>query len=523
MTSKNSPDKLLEDTPKIFDYIVCGSGSSGSVVAARLAESGDAKVLVLEAGRSDQRENVIDPNRWPMNLGSELDWAFMTQPDPELDGRLVPFNMGKVLGGGSSINVGTWSRGHQADWNFFAAQSNDAAWSYPEVLKVYLEKIEAWSGNHDPLRGTRGKMLVNPVTDAHPFVEAVLEAAQCSGLRRFPNANGQMMEGTGGCSLIDDIVVNGRRESVYQRYLAPYTAKSNVTILTNALVHRVIFSKGRAVGVECVVNGRPENFLANEQVILSLGAVNTPRVLLQSGVGSSDQLRALSIPVTADLPAVGEYLHDHVAFGCVWGATDKELPKSMRSQCSGFWKTDSAQDSPNAYTYVIEGAFVTPENAVNRAIPEASWSLVVGARLNGRGGVRLTSHDVDSPLAIKSGYLSAEGDLETVTAVAEQAIELGNQAALAPYRTDQVAPESVSKAELQTFLRRGLTTFWHQSGTARMGVDPTTSVVNGRLKVHGLEGLTVADASVFPRVTVGNTMAPSIVVGEMAAKFLTTK
>lgn len=505
---------------RTFDYIVCGTGSSGSVVAARLAESGARNVLVIEAGGNDAVPGVTDPNQWPMNLGGELDWNFATQREAQLSGRSIPFNMGKVLGGGSSINVGTWSRGHAADWNFFAQESGESAWQYAEVLRLYVEKIENWRGAADPLRGRGGAMWVNPVTELHPFAQAVLDSAQSLGIKRYSNANGLMMEADEGCSAIDEIVQDGVRQSVYRCYLAPLRERKNLTVLTQAVVHRLVVEGSRVVGVECIVNGKLEVFRADQQVILSLGAINTPRVLLQSGIGAVSKLEPHAIPVVADLPAVGEYLHDHIGFSCVWAGTQAELPPAPRSQICCFWKTDAAQDSPNAYTYATSGAWLTPENAADHTVPNAAWSLVVGARLKGRGSVSLAGSRFDAGVHITSGYLTDSSDIATVQSVAERAIAMGDQASMVPFSSGAVAPNASTRTRLETYLRQGLTTFWHQSGTARMGKDTNSSVVDGRLRMHGLDGLMIADASAFPRVTSGNTMAPCVVVGEMAAKFL---
>jgi len=224
--------------------------------------------------------------------------------------------------------------------------------------------------------------------------------------------------------------------------------------------------------------------------------------------------------MTSHLPAVGDKLHDHVSFGCVWGAGVEELPTAPRSQIACFWKTDEALDSPNAYAYAKGGPTLTPENAARFSPPTSAWSLVVGVRLEGRGTLRLTGTDISAPIRIETGFLSAPGDLARVISASERARDIGNQQALAAFRSTEIAPGRLPPSELEAFLRRGLGTFWHQSGTARMGDDPANSVVDGRLRVHGVEGLRVADASVLPRVTSGNTMAPCVVVGELAAKFI---
>jgi choline dehydrogenase len=476
--------------------------------------------LVLEAGGDDGSDLISDPNRWPLTLGTELDWQFIAEPSAHLEGRAIPYNMGKVLGGGSSINVSTWSRGHRSDWDYFAAEAQEMSWSYESVRDLYVNAIEAWVGEPDDLRGRHGTVHVQPASNPHSFALAVLEAAEATGVSRFANANGRMMEASHGCSVLDETIYEGRRQSVYRAYLHPRRSDANLTIATNIAVNRIIFEGDRAVGVECLANGRKYEFRAEIEVILSLGAINTPRVLMQSGVGDADHLHALGIPVVSNLPAVGDKLHDHVSFGCNWGASNEELPAIPRSQIACFWKTDDGLDSPDAYAYAKGGSTLTSENAVRFSLPPATWSLVVGVRLQGRGKLRLTGRDISKPMRIHTGFLSAPGDLARVIAAAERAREIGNQHPLAAFRSKGVVPGRLSPSDLEAYLRRGLGTFWHQCGTARMGSDPKSSVVDGRLRVHGIEGLRIADASVIPRVTSGNTMAPCIVVGELAAKFI---
>ena len=503
-----------------FDFIVCGAGTSGSVVAGRLAANPAVKVLLLEAGGSDELELVMNPNFWVKTLGSELDWGFIAEPNPHLNGRAIPYSMGKVLGGGSSINVGTWSRGHRADWDFYAAEAGDPSWGYEAVLNLYRNRIEDWAGVPDPkYRGTGGAMYVQPPANPHPFFSAVLEAAGTAGLQRFENSSGRLMEAEGGCAFIDEIVREGKRQSVFRSYAYPRMDQPNLTVLTGVTVTRILFERHRATAIEFFFQGRLVRIKASLDVVLSLGAIQTPKLLMQSGIGDEVELGTFDIPVVHKLPGVGRNLHDHVALGCVWEAPEDILPKAPRSQTVCFWKTEPGLDGPDFYTYARPGAAISPENQAKFAPPVSAWSLSTGMRPASRGAIRLTGPNASDPLKIEANYLADSSDLKSLMLGIERAREVGNAAALRPYAKREVAPGNLSGSDLEHFIRNGLLTFWHQCCTAKMGRD-AMSVVDGKLKVHGIEGLRVADASILPRVTTGNTMAPCVVIGERAAEIL---
>jgi len=512
--------RLASEIETKFDYIVCGAGTSGSVVAARLAANQSVRVLLLEAGGSDETDAIMNPNRWPMTLGTELDWGFVAEPNPRLNGRAIPYSMGKVLGGGSSINVSTWSRGHQADWDFYAAKSGDASWSYQAVLELYRRRIEAWAGDADPdYRGNGGPVHVQPAAEPHAFSFALLQAAESVGLQRFANANGRMMEASGGCAFVDETVREGRRQSIFRSYLYPRMAEPNITVLTGALVARILFHRHRATGVLYRYKGKSFRAEASCEVILSLGAIQTPKVLMQSGIGDEDELRRVGVPVLQPLSAVGRNLHDHVAFGWVWQSTDIGLPRVPRSQTACFWKTTAELDAPNFYAYARRGPDVTPENAARFNPPADSWSLVLGMRPKSRGSIHLTGPDAEDPVRIDANYLADPQDLKDLMAGLSIARGIGNSAALRPFTVREITPASGDASELERFFRDGLGTFWHQCGTGTMGRD-AMSVVDSKLKVYGIDGLRIADASILPRVTTGNTMAPCVVIGEQVAAFL---
>jgi len=295
--------KLASELKSHYDFIVCGSGTSGSVVAARLAADPNTHVLLLEAGGADEMDLITNPNRWPMTLGSELDWSFFTEPNPHLNGRAIRYSMGKVLGGGSSINVSTWSRGHRSDWDFYASESDDASWSYAAVLDLYRRRVEAWAGSPDPdYRGANGMVHVQPAAEPHPFSVALLEGAESVGLERFPNPNGRMMETASGCAFVDETVRDGKRQSIFRSYVYPLMAQPNITVLTGALTTRILFDRRRATGVEFCYQGKTLRAEATREVIVSLGAIHTPKLLMYSGIGDEAELKRVDIPVLQALP-----------------------------------------------------------------------------------------------------------------------------------------------------------------------------------------------------------------------------
>ncbi|OMC54835.1 oxidoreductase [Mycobacterium sp. IS-836] len=498
-----------------YDFIVCGAGSSGSVVARRLAEDPAATVLLLEAGGSDDMPCVTESKLWHMNLGSATDWAFRAEPNPYLNGRTLTLSMGKVLGGGSSINLMAWARGHRTDWDFFAAESGNNAWSYQSVLDVY-RRIEDWRGAPDPEhRGTGGPVFVQPKKHPHPAGPAVLEAARCLGVAHFDSPNGKMMEGQGGAAIMDLRTRCGRRQSVFRSYTYPFMDRPNLTVLTAAFVRRVIIERGRAAGVEVRYRDRIRQFRVGAEVVLSLGAVHTPKVLMLSGVGDHSLLRRLGIRVVADLPGVGRNLHDHLGFPCIWEAPGNE-PLHNSGDTMLFWQERYGRNEPDFFACQGAILFASPESIARFGLPGTGWMLL-GALTHpkSRGVVELTSADPDQPVRVVHNGLSHPDDLRLAGKCVEDMRKVGNSSPLRPFVKREVMPGDLTGGELVTYLRDAALTYWHLVGTARMGRD-RLAVVDGALKVHGIENLRVADGSIMPRITSGNTMAPCVVIGERA-------
>jgi choline dehydrogenase len=510
--------RLTSELRPHYDFIICGSGSSGSVAARRLAENPDVNVLLLEAGGSDDVPSVMEASQWPANLGSDRDWAFQAQPNPHLNGRSIPMNMGKVLGGGSSINVMFWSRGHKNDWDYFASEAGDPAWSYESVLNIY-RRIEDWHGAPDPkYRGTGGPVFVQPEPDPSPVALTMLEGTRSVGIPTFENQNGRMMEGAGGSSIVDLRIRDGKRESVFRSYTFPYMDRPNLTVLAHALVTRITFEGKRATGVECIYNGKTHRISAGLEVVLSLGAIHTPKVLMQSGIGDQAELQRHGIPLVQHLPGVGQNFQDHPGIGCVW-EYQKPLPPRTGS-VTFFWKSDPNLDTPDIQTCQAEVPLAAAEMLARYNAPAGSWSMFAGiVRPKSRGRIRLTGPNPLDPVQIETGMMSHPDDVKAAIGAVQLCREIGNSTAFRPFVKREVMPGNLKGAELENFVRDSVVTYWHQTCTAKMGRD-SISVVDANLKVYGIENLRIADGSIMPRVTTGNTMAPCVIIGERAGEIL---
>jgi len=517
---RNNQARLTSLLKPQYDFIVCGSGSSGSVVARRLAENPEVSVLLLEAGGDDDVPSVTEANLWPMNLGGERDWNFQGRPNPRVNGRSIPFSMGKVLGGGSSINVMVWARGHKNDWDFFASEAGDPAWNYESVLEIY-RSMEDWHGAPDPeYRGTGGPVFVQPAPDPNPLAPATVEGARSVGIPTFENPNGRMMEEDGGASITDVRARDGKRESVFRSYTFPYMDRPNLTVLTHALVRRLTFEGKRATGVEISYQDKIHRIGARLEVVLSLGAIHTPKVLMQSGIGDERELRRFGIPIVQHLPGVGQNLQDHVAFDCVWEYQDALPPRNTMSEAIFFWKSRSGLQSPDLFVCQAEVPKSSSENAAKFSLPSAGWTLFGAvAHPKSRGRLRLTGPDPLDPIQIDPDTLSDPDDLKAAIACVELCREVGNSAPLREFVKREVMPGNLKGPDLEDFIRDAATCYWHTTCTAKMGQD-AMSVVDSNLKVYGIECLRVADGSIMPRVTTGNTMAPCVVIGERAAEIL---
>ncbi|HEX8799048.1 MAG TPA: GMC family oxidoreductase N-terminal domain-containing protein, partial [Terriglobales bacterium] len=472
------------------------------------------------AGGDDDVPSVTDARQWVTNIGSERYWQFKAEPNPHLNGRAIPLGMGKVLGGGSSINAMIWARGHKSDWDFFASETGDPAWGYESVLDIY-RRIEDWQGVPDPkYRGTGGPVFVQPLQpDPTPAVRALFEGIRSLGIPTFENQNGRLMEADGGASAADMRIRDGKRQSIFRTYVFPHMDQPNLTVLPYALVTRLTFEGNRTTGVEISYEGSIRRIGAGREVILSLGAIHTPKVLMHSGIGDQAELRRLGIPVVQHLPGVGHGFQDHPAFCCLWDCPES-LPPSLVPGAVIYGKSEAGLDTPD---FQILQAVLSVEDAAKFGLPARGWGLVGNVvRPKSRGRVRLTGSNPTDRVQIEANYLSDPDDRKAALACVELCREIGNSGALRPFVTREVIPDNLDRPKLENYIRDTAFSFWHQTSTAQMGRQ-AMSVGDGYLKVYGVHNLRIADGSIMPRVTTGNTMAPCVIIGERAADIIRTQ
>lgn len=513
----------------MYDYIIVGAGSAGCVLANRLTEDPHVSVLLLEAGGQDDRPEIHMPIAFTKLFQTACDWAYETQAQPQLHNRCLSWPRGKVLGGCSSINIMVYTRGSACDYDRWSASGN-AGWSSVDVLP-YFKKAERQQRGASLYHGGTGPLHVADQLSPNVLSRAFVKAGVEIGLARTDDFNGDTLEGVG---LVQVTQKRGMRQSTADAYLRPALKRANLTLQTETHVQRVLFEEGRARGVAYTQGGKEEQALAHREVILSAGSINSPQLLLLSGVGPAEHLQALDLPVVAHLPGVGQNLQDHllvpVCYTCrkpvsLAGAQRfrhllnyllfKRGPLTSNvGEAAAFYKTSEDLPAPD-----LEMAF-TPLSFLDPAHHGYTFGPI-GLAPQSRGSLALRSRDPQEAPLIEPGYLNQESDLQTLISGVKLARRLAQTSAFAPYRGEEFAPgaQVQSDQEIAAFIREYATTVYHPVGTCRMGNDPL-AVVDRQLRVRAVEGLRVVDASIMPTLIHGHPNAPIIMIAEKAADII---
>ncbi|HLG49149.1 MAG TPA: choline dehydrogenase [Reyranella sp.] len=525
-----------------YDFIVVGAGSAGAALANRLSADPKNKVLLLEAGAADHPWTHLPVAYAKLIANPAANWLYSAEPEPTTNGRRLPVPRGKLLGGSSAINGLAFVRGQAQDFDTWA-QLGNTGWSYDDVLPFFKRMESYQGGGDDRYRGREGPIKVTDPQPATPLFQALIKAAGEVGIRHNPDYNGATQD---GIAMSQASIARGWRTSTARAYLDPARKRPNLRIVTNAHAEAVLLDGRRCVGVRYSVNGQREEARASRDVVISAGSINSPQLLELSGIGQPERLKALGIDVKHALPGVGENLRDHYAPRTRWLVGRKGVTYNDTARGLGMVKQAlrwalfndgllcSVGAPMRAFVFSREG-LAAPDLLLGwvpmftEATPKgpkiaktAGFTCYAHAmRPESKGSIHITSADARTPPAIRFNFLSAPVDTELTVRAVRIARSVMTAPAMTPFKLTEQAPgpERQSDEQIIEWVKATAETTYHPVGTCKMGIDPM-AVVDPRLRVHGIQGLRVADASVMPTLTSGNTNAPSIMIGERASDLI---
>ena len=499
-----------------FDYIVVGAGTAGSVLASRLSQDESVHVLLVEAGAREPLDQMAVPGAWFSLLGGPADWGDVTV-EQAFTGTTIPVPRGRGLGGSSSINGLNFLRGHRSSYDAWPAQGA-TGWGFDDLLP-YFRRSETASGRDPAVRGMDGPLTVGPPAEPNPVVTAGIDAAVAVGFERADDISGGLETGFGWC---DNNIVGGVRQSAADAYLTPAVDRPNLDVVTGAMVRRILVADGRCTGVEYTTAGEATSVRCTKEVILTAGTIGSAQLLLLSGIGPADHVRAVGVPSVLDLPGVGANLHDHPLSTVTYSAR-QPVPRMMSNPTGegmGLVRTDPSLDGPDLQIALTSVPIPIPALPG----PDNGFTIAFSAMApRSRGTVRLASADADAQPLIDPNYLGDAHDVATMREGLRIARRIGRAGPLDAWRKEEVLPgpdiHDTQADAVRWYLRKSVHCYFHYVGTCRMG-DGAMAVVDTNLRVRGIAGLRVADASVMPSVVSANTNATVYAIAERAADLI---